>query len=140
MCKQAGQLNTHTRYLHENILDYAERLLAKFDPSLNRVMLACTGSEANEQAMRMARVCTGGTGFICTNASYHGNTALVSQMSAIFEPIEGYSEHTKMVPWPDSYRRLNNEEGEALAHAYACLLYTSPSPRDQRGSRMPSSA
>jgi len=28
----------------------------------------------------------------------------------------------------------------ALARAHACLLYTSPSPRDQRGSRMPSSA
>ena len=25
-------------------------------------------------------------------------------------------------------------------HLYPCLLYTSPSPRDQRGSRMPSSA
>ena len=27
-----------------------------------------------------------------------------------------------------------------LTAAYVCLLYTSPSPRDQRGSRMPSSA
>ncbi len=119
LCKQAGQLNTHTRYLHENILNYAERLLDKFDPSLNRLMLACTGSEANEQAMRMARVCTGGSGFICTNASYHGNTTLVSQMSAIFEPVEGYSEHTRIVPWPDSYRTLDGLEGEALARAYA---------------------
>ena len=29
---------------------------------------------------------------------------------------------------------------QAHAHQFCCLLYTSPSPRDQRGSRMPSSA
>ena len=38
----------------------------------------------------------------------------------------------------------NDEEQDTLAvipdSSYACLLYTSPSPRDQRGSRMPSSA
>ena len=54
LCTQAAELNIHTRYLHDNILDYAERLLAKFDPALDRMMLACTGSEANEIALRMA--------------------------------------------------------------------------------------
>ena len=29
---------------------------------------------------------------------------------------------------------------DVLARVRTCLLYTSPSPRDQRGSRMPSSA
>lgn len=119
LCEQARTLNIHTRYLHENILDYADRLLQKLDPSLDRVMLACTGSEANEQAMRMARHYTGGTGFICTDASYHGNTSLVAQLSAIFEPIEGYADFIRMVKWPDSYRRLDDLEGEALATAYA---------------------
>jgi 4-aminobutyrate aminotransferase-like enzyme len=52
LCKQAGLLNTHTRYLHENILDYAERLLARFDASLDRIAIACTGSEANDLARR----------------------------------------------------------------------------------------
>ena len=41
-------------------------------------------------------------------------------------------------------RKLNDEghEKEILVvdDFYNCLLYTSPSPRDQRGSRMPSSA
>ena len=50
LCAQAGTLNTHTRYLHENILDYAENLLSKFDGSLDRVAIACTGSEANDLA------------------------------------------------------------------------------------------
>ena len=119
LCRQAKLLNTHTRYLHENILDYVERLLGKFDGSLDRLALACTGSEANELALRIARFNTGGEGFICTNATYHGNTAAVAQISPIFEPFEGYSEAIRMVPWPDAYRPPNNLSGVALADAYA---------------------
>ena len=119
LCAQAGTLNTHTRYLHENILDYAENLLSKFDDSLDRVAIACTGSEANDLALRIARVNTSGEGFICTNATYHGNTAAVSQLSSIFEPIGGYGDHIRRVPWPDSYRAPDGLEGEALADAYA---------------------
>ena len=119
LCRQAKLLNTHTRYLHENILDYAEHLLGKFDDSLDRLALACTGSEANELALRIARYNSGGEGFICSNATYHGNTAAVAQISAIFEPFEGYGEAVRMVPWPDAYRPPNNLSGEALADAYA---------------------
>ena len=119
LCRQAKRLNTHTRYLHENILDYAEHLLGKFDDSLDRLALACTGSEANELALRIARYNSGGEGFICTNATYHGNTAAVAQISPVFEPFEGYSEAIRMVPWPDAYRPPNNLSGEALADAYA---------------------
>lgn len=119
LCKQAGTLNTHTRYLDEHILDYAERLLGKFDASLDRLALACTGSEANELALRMAKLNTGGEGFICTNATYHGNTAAVAQLNSIFEPFEGYGEHIRMVNWPDSYRAKYELEGNALADAYA---------------------
>ncbi len=119
LCDQAGRLNTHTRYLHENILNYAERLLKYVDDSLNRVLFSCTGSEANEIALRMARACTDGEGFVCTNATYHGNTTAVAQLSSIFEPPEGYGRHVRMVPWPDSYRALDGLAGEALATAYA---------------------
>ena len=118
LCAQAGTLNTHTRYLHENILDYAEQLLDKFDDGLDRVALACTGSEANDLAMRIARVNTGGEGFICTNATYHGNTTAVGQLNSIFEPIGGYGKHVRMVSWPDSYRAKGGLNGEALADAY----------------------
>lgn len=117
--RQARRLNTHTRYLHENILDYAERLLGKFDASLNRLMLACTGSEANDLALRLARFNTGGEGFICTNATYHGNTTAVVQLNSIFKPFEGRSRNIRLVPWPDSYRALHGLAGDALAEAYA---------------------
>ncbi len=119
LCAQAKALNTHTRYLHENILTYAERLLGKFDASLARLMLTCTGSEANELALRMARQHTGGTGFICTNATYHGNTALVSQLSSIFAPFEGVQPFIRMVPWPDAYRAPDGLAGADLAEHYA---------------------
>ena len=119
ICRQSGQLNTHTRYLHENILDYAERLLGKFDASLNRLMLACTGSEANDLALRLARFNSGGAGFICTNATYHGNTAAVTQLNSIFAPFEGYGRNIRMVPWPDSYRALRDLAGDVLSDAYA---------------------
>ena len=119
LCAQAGTLNTHTRYLHENILDYAEVLLSKFDDSLDRVAIACTGSEANDLALRIARVATGGAGFICTNSTYHGNTTAVAQLNSIFEPIGGYGEHIRMVPWPDSYRARNGLSGDELADAYS---------------------
>ena len=119
LCEQAATLNTHTRYLDEKILDYAERLLAKFDASLDRIAIACTGSEANDLALRVARVNTGGEGFICTNATYHGNTTAVSQLNSIFEPVGGYGPHIRRVPWPDAYRRPAGVEGEALADFYA---------------------
>ena len=59
ICKQAATLNTHTRYLHDGILDYAERLTAKMPESLSTILLTCTGSEANDVAMRMAEGMTG---------------------------------------------------------------------------------
>ena len=84
--RQASTLNTHTRYLHEGIVAYAERLASTFDRELSMVMLACTGSEANEIALRMARLCTGNSGILCTKFAYHGNTAAVAQISTVFPP------------------------------------------------------
>ena len=89
IAQQSAMLNTHTRYLQDAIVDFAEDLLSEFPPALDNVMLTCTGSEANDLALRIARHVTGGTGVIVTRWAYHGVTS-----------------------------------------ALACLLYTSPSPRD----------
>ncbi len=102
MAEQAGRLNTHSRYLHEGVLDYGERLVASHDPGLETLLLTCTGSEANDVALRMARAATGKCGFIATDNTYHGNTALVSQLNARRPPIGGYSQNVKLVPAPDS--------------------------------------
>ena len=118
LCTQARTLNTHTRYLHETILDYAERLLGKFDVSLDRLALTCTGSEANDLAMRIVRAHTGGDGFICTNATYHGNTTAVSKFSSIYEPIGGEAQWVRKVSWPDAYRAKDGLSGASLTDAY----------------------
>ncbi len=136
LCAQAGTLNTHTRYLHENILDYAECLLNKFDDGLDRVAIACTGSEANDLALRIARVNSGGEGFICTNATYHGNTTAVAQLSSIFEPVGGYGDNIRMVSWPDSYRAADGLEGEALADVYADEIETAINSLEANGIKL----
>lgn len=74
IAKQAATLNTHTRYLHETILDYSEALIAKMPREIDRITYQCTGSEANDLAIRIARNYTGGRGIIITNEAYHGNT------------------------------------------------------------------
>ena len=79
--RQAALLNTHTRYLHDTVLDYAERLLATMPAEIGNVMFTCTGSEANDLAVRVARSVTGQTGFIVTANAYHGVTATVAEMS-----------------------------------------------------------
>jgi len=81
LARQAGELNTHTRYLHEGVLDYAEKLLATMPAALSNVMFTCTGSEANDLALRIARDYTGGTGVIVTRYAYHGMTSAIAELS-----------------------------------------------------------
>ncbi len=122
LSQQAATLYVHTRYLHETILDYSERLLATFDPSLSMVLYTCTGSEANDQALRIARHCTGGAGIICTNLTYHGNTTAVDQVSPLFYGKVAPYPEVRAIPFPDSYRPLRGLSGRALAEAYAAEI------------------
>ncbi len=117
--RQAGLLNTHTRYLDENIVAYAERLTALFDPRLSMASFCCTGSEANELALRIARDTSGGEGIIATEWAYHGNTAAVMQVSSIFSPPDKRGPHVRTVPVMDPYRDRAGRSDEALASAYA---------------------
>jgi len=119
LTSQASTLNTHTRYLHENIVNYAERLTAKFDDSLSTAMFVCTGSEANEQALRIARQHTGKQGIIVTDCSYHGNTEAVSELGTAFMPEAATTKRVKGVPIADSYRGIEGVAAENLADAYA---------------------
>jgi len=108
LCRQAAALNTHTRYLHTAILDYVERLTATFDDGLASAIMVCTGSEANDIALRMAQAASGGMGIIATNATYHGNTTAVSQLSTRMPPIGGHAAHVRLVNSPDSYRHAED--------------------------------
>ena len=74
MARQQATFNVHSRYLHEGIVAFAERLAALHGPAIESVVFSCSGTEANEVALRMARGTTGKNGIVCTNATYHGNS------------------------------------------------------------------
>ncbi len=119
LSKQAGTLNIHTRYLHETILEYGEKLTSKFDESLSMLFFTCTGSEANEVAMRMARSHTNKKGIICTNATYHGNTTIVDELATLFHDGKSISPNVKAVDFPCSYRPPKGLSEEKLGNVYA---------------------
>jgi 4-aminobutyrate aminotransferase-like enzyme len=101
IARQAAILNTHTRYLSDGVIAYAERLLALFPGTLSHVMFCCTGSEANDLALRIAKSHTGSTGFIVTQLAYHGGTELVAGLSPSFGAFVPLGEHVRTVPAPD---------------------------------------
>jgi len=115
LARQAATLNTHTRYLHEAVLDYAERLLGYFPAELGHVMFTCTGSEANDLAFRVAKAHTGGTGFIITDFAYHGVTDAIAGMSPSLGPAMELGAHVRKVPAPDAYRHPGQDIGRVFA-------------------------
>jgi 4-aminobutyrate aminotransferase-like enzyme len=104
MTRQAGILSTNTRYLNDSILDYAEKLLATFPAALGHVMFTCTGSEANDLAIRIVKSFTGASGFIVTETAYHGITQAVSEISPSLGANVNLGFAVRTVPAPDSYR------------------------------------
>jgi 4-aminobutyrate aminotransferase-like enzyme len=121
MARQAATLATHTRYLHDGILTYAERLLALFPPALSHVMFTCTGSEANDLALRLARAATGGTGVIVTDNAYHGVTLATAEMSMSIGPAVAPGPTVFPVPAPSAQNYPKGiAEGIAAAVATAC--------------------
>ena len=99
--QQAATLNTHTRYLHPLVVDYAERLLDCLPAPLANVMFTCTGSEANDLAIRIARAATGADGVIVTGHAYHGVTETLAGMSPALGPDVPLSPQVRTVPAPD---------------------------------------
>jgi 4-aminobutyrate aminotransferase-like enzyme len=131
LTKQIATLNTHTRYLHENVLDYAERLTGKFPDELDTAMFSCTGSEANELALRIARTCTGGTGMIVTDFAYHGNTKAIYEISVEELAPEEIPDYVVTVPSPDLYR--GEYQGEDAAEKYAAKVHDALGLLESRG-------
>lgn len=113
---QAGILNVHSRYLHDGILDYAERLTGLHTGTLNQAVFCCTGTEASEIALLMARAATGGEGIICSDAGYHGNSTEVRRLS---RRGAADSPAIRTIPYPQRYRPLADFNSESeLAERY----------------------
>ena len=120
--RQAGLLSTHTRYLNDVVDGYAERLLATFPRGINHLVLTCTGSEANDLALRVAKVATGRTGFIVTETAYHGNSTAVTDVSPSSRPGQPLPPHVRAVPAPEMYRNPVGDPGQRFAESVAAAI------------------
>lgn len=107
MQKQLATLNTNTRYLHDDIGAYAERLTATLPPGLQVCYFTNSGSEANDLAVRMARHYTGQKDLLVLDHAYHGTSTVAMEMSPYkFDSKGGFGQ----MPWvhkalnPDTYR------------------------------------
>ncbi|WP_236950494.1 aspartate aminotransferase family protein [Mycobacterium sp. MS1601] len=108
VARQLRMINTNTRYLQRDIIEYAENLVSTHDSALETVMFTCTGSEANDLAARMARQATGGTGIIVTEYAYHGCTRDVASWSPSSGVGTILGPEVRTVPAPDTFRRTDH--------------------------------
>ncbi len=97
---QASELAINSRYLHPTVETYLERLKATLPAGLSNAVLCCSGSEANDLAMRVAMKATGARGFIVTETAYHGNTLAVTEISPSSWRRGGRPDHVRLVAAP----------------------------------------
>ncbi len=105
--RQMAELNTNTRYLHDNLADYALRLTATFPDPLSVVSFVCTGTEANDLALRLARTHTRTKQIIVLEHAYHGHSPSLVEIGTYKcegPGGEGLAEHAHKAPMPDAYR------------------------------------
>ncbi|WP_378942202.1 aminotransferase class III-fold pyridoxal phosphate-dependent enzyme [Mesorhizobium sp. ANAO-SY3R2] len=131
IASQAAKLNTNTRYLHDKIVQYAERLTATLPPELAVASFACTGSEANSLMLRMARTHTGRKEAIVLDWAYHGTTQELIDLSPYKykrKGGKGRPDHVFEAVIPDSYRAPDDwpaeEHGRRFAESVAEQIET----------------
>ena len=118
--EQMAVLNTNTRYVHENITEFAENLLSTFPKELCIVHFVNSGSEANELALRMAYTYSAQQDIIALESGYHGNTQSAINVSSYKfngKGGRGKPENTHLIPLPDTFRGLY--KGKDTGHLYA---------------------
>ncbi|MGB3343277.1 MAG: aminotransferase class III-fold pyridoxal phosphate-dependent enzyme [Aequorivita sp.] len=118
--RQMAVLNTNTRYLHEEIVAYAQALLKKLPPHLSVIHIVNSGSEANELALRMVKTVTGRKDMLAIEVGYHGNTNAVMDVSSYKFDAPGGSgkpDTTHILPLPDPFR--GKHRGENCGKQYA---------------------
>ena len=120
IASQMALLNTNTRYLHEYLAEYIERLTATLPPPLSVAYLVCSGSEANELALRLARAHTGRDRLFVLDAAYHGNTSALVDISPYKfngKGGRGKPAHVEIMPLPDPYRGPYRGPGAGARYA-----------------------
>ena len=130
--RQMRALSTNTRYLHEKLMGYAERLTATLPEPLRICYFVNSGSEANELALRLARAHTRRRDLIVLDAAYHGNTTTLVDISPYkFNGPggEGKPPWVHVAPLPDVYRsrisavgRVQIDAGATFAAALSAVI------------------
>ncbi len=132
---QSSKLNTHTRYLHENVVRYAERLGATLPGDLSVCMFVCTGTEANDLAFRIARTVTGYDGAIVMENAYHGNSLVVTELSTEEYPASDRPDYLLAVEPPNPFRGTWKYGEPDLGTRYAALVKEGIEELGERGFR-----
>ena len=120
--EQLSLLNTNTRYLHDTILRYAERLTRLLPEPLRVCYFVTSGSEANELALRLARARTGREDVIVLEHAYHGHTTTLVDVSPYkFDGPggRGRKEWVHVAPLPDTYRGPYRRDDPQAGPKYA---------------------
>ena len=122
LASQAATLATHTRYLHDNIVEYAERLTATLPEGLAVASFGCSGSEANSLMLRMARNHTGRDEAIVLDWAYHGTTQELIDLSPYKykrKAGKGRAAHVFEAAVPDPYRAPEDWAFEDMGKRFA---------------------
>jgi 4-aminobutyrate aminotransferase-like enzyme len=119
IARQAAKLNTNTRYLYDEVLDYAERLTATLPAGLDVAAFVNSGSEAVDLAWRMAKVHTGQQGAVVMAEAYHGWTDAVDALSPAGKPEGARAPHVRALLAPDVYRGPFGADAPDRAARYA---------------------
>ena len=130
--RQAALVNTNTRYLDRALVDYSEDLLGTLPGGLANVMYTCTGSEANDLALRIAVTVTGKRGVIVTRNAYHGVTTETAAVSPSLGGNDSIAPWVRLVDAPtsdgaefaDAVALAATELG-ASQHGFAALIVDS---------------
>jgi 4-aminobutyrate aminotransferase-like enzyme len=120
--RQMRRLNTNSRFVYEGLAACADRITGLLPDGLDVVFFVCTGSEANDLALRIARTCTGRDHVATLGAAYHGNTTAVTGISPDrFDGAGGVGPPatTHVLPQPDRYRGAHGYDHPDPGAAYA---------------------
>lgn len=123
---QMAQLNTNTRYLHDNIVEYAKRLSATFPGELSVVFLTNSGTEANDLALRLAKTYSKANDIIVVDHAYHGNSPTMIELSPYkFDGKggQGCPAHIQVAEIPDDYRGRFRRGDPQAGKKYAADLH-----------------
>jgi len=137
--EQMAVLNTNTRYLHDNLVRYTRRLCETLPEPLSVCFFVCSGSEANELALRLARTHTQRKDLIVVDAAYHGNTTSLIEISPYKYDGPGGNgapPYVHKVPMPDVYRSVYKQNDPQAGEKYARYVEESIKQVKKNGSEV----